>query len=616
MDVKPDTPQRRKAHLDLLQTLPELLTQHIPERAGLEAFREYSAREKRWVSVTYGELNERVQQWREAFAALGLERGDRCAMLLPNCIDAVCFDQGVLSDAFVPVPLHAIDTPGSSAYILQDSNARVLVTNKYLKWKGIRDTKESLPDLKLVVITDDEVPEDPANAIPVLPLAQFLEKGRGTPLPPPPKGSDLAALVYTSGTTGKPKGVMLTHQNILCNIRAVMRDYLPEVTDKWFSFLPLSHTFERTTTYYIGLGMANTVIFFRSFATFAEDLKYASPNCMMAVPRVYETIHAKILREISRKPPIAQKIFHYAVEVGWRQFCRKNRLPFKPSPVDFLDSFVAGFLDRKVGSQVRAAFGHNNKIHLFVSGGAALNPEVAKFLLSLGIPIAQGYGMTECSPIISLHRPGAINPRSVGAPLPNAEVRLGDNNEVLVRGTSVMQGYWKLPEATAQVLDPEGWLHTGDVGEITPDGDLILRGRIKEIIVTSTGEKIPPGDLENAIEVDPLVSQVMVTGDNRPFISAIVVVDPEGWKNLCGELGLDPEDPASLRSRAARQAYLRRIKAATRDFPNYGVPRDVLLTRKPWTIENGLLTPTLKLKRGPIHDRLSDALDLLYKDHK
>ena len=613
MAQQTDTSAARAKSLDLLQTLPELLTHNLPDRGDDEAFREYSTREKRWISLTFREMDARVQRWREAFAALNLSRGDRCAMLMPNSIDAICFDQGVLSDALTPVPLHAIDTPGSSAYILSDSGSKVLVTNKYLKWKGIRTSGVDLPDLQLVVITDDEVPAEDSDAHPrVIPLETFLKEGAGTPLPPPPKGGDLAALVYTSGTTGRPKGVMLTHLNVLCNVRAVLKHLCPRPHDRWFSFLPLSHTFERTTTYYVGMGMGNAIVFCRSIATLAQDMQLASPNVMMGVPRIYEQICAKILQTLKKQPPLAQRIFHWAVDVGYRNFCRENHLPVDSGAISLLDPFVSGFLDRKVGSVVRRAFGEHPDVYCFVSGGAALNPAVSRILLGLGIRIVQGYGMTEHSPIIAVNKMGAINPNTVGPALPNVQAKLGDGDELLVRGPCVMKGYWKLPEATAKAIDPDGWLHTGDVAEIYSDGQIRIKGRIKEIIVTSSGEKIPPDDLEQAIGMDPLVNQVMVVGENRPFITALVVVNPLEWEKLCESLSLDPTDAESFRSRAARQAVTKRIRASTRNFPNYGVPRDVYLTRSPWTIENGTMTPTLKLKRRIILANLEKEIDELY----
>ena len=399
---------------------------------------------------------------------------------------------------------------------------------------------------------------------------------------------------------------------MLCNVRAVLKHLCPRPHDRWFSFLPLSHTFERTTTYYVGMGMGNAIVFCRSIATLAQDMQLASPNVMMGVPRIYEQICAKILQTLKKQPPLAQRIFHWAVDVGYRNFCRENHLPVDGGAISLLDPFVSGFLDRKVGSVVRRAFGEHPDVYCFVSGGAALNPAVSRILLGLGIRIVQGYGMTEHSPIIAVNKMGAINPNTVGPALPNVQAKLGDGDELLVRGPCVMKGYWKLPEATAKAIDPDGWLHTGDVAEIYSDGQIRIKGRIKEIIVTSSGEKIPPDDLEQAIGMDPLVNQVMVVGENRPFITALVVVNPLEWEKLCESLSLDPTDAESFRSRAARQAVTKRIRAATRNFPNYGVPRDVYLTRSPWTIENGTMTPTLKLKRRIILANLEKEIDELY----
>ena len=250
---------------------------------------------------------------------------------------------------------------------------------------------------------------------------------------------------------------------------------------------------------------------------------------------------------------------------------------------------------------------------LYISGGAALNPAVAKVFLGLGVPIFQGYGMTETSPIIAVNKVGQNHPSTVGPKLDNIEVKLGDGGELLVRGPSVMQGYWHREEATRAILSDDGWLSTGDVAEIYQDGCIRITGRIKEIIVTSTGEKVPPADLEAAVETDPLFAQTLAVGDDRICIALVAVVNPDEWQRLCAELKLDPEDPKSLDSREAQQAALKRIKKAAADFPNYGVPRLVKLVREPWTIENGMLTPTLKLKRSIITRRYASDIDALYE---
>ena len=596
--------------LDVLSTIPEMLALQVEKRPDAVGWKSWDPVKKSWRDWTFRQGYDEVQRWRHAFAGLGLTRGTRVAMLLPNCIEAVLFDQAALANALTPVPLHAIDTPKSSAYILNDSGAEVLVTNKKLRGRLVRDAAE-LPNLKLVVITDDDFADDPDADIPMLSLETWLAKTPDAPLPPGPRSTDLAALVYTSGTTGNPKGVMLTHRNVLSNLRGVLQSLQPYADETLLSFLPLSHTFERTASYYLAVGTGLTLAFNRSIATLADDLKSIRPTILMSVPRVYDMIYGKLRDGLAKKPAYVRYLFNWAVEVGWRRFCRENGLPIEPSGRAWLDPLVAGFLDKKIGKQLRSVFG--DRIHLYISGGAALNPAVAKVFLGLGVPIFQGYGMTETSPIIAVNKVGQNHPSTVGPKLDNIEVKLGDGGELLVRGPSVMQGYWHREEATRAILSDDGWLSTGDVAEIYQDGCIRITGRIKEIIVTSTGEKVPPADLEAAVETDPLFAQTLAVGDDRICIALVAVVNPDEWQRLCAELKLDPEDPKSLDSREAQQAALKRIKKAAADFPNYGVPRLVKLVREPWTIENGMLTPTLKLKRSIITRRYASDIDALYE---
>lgn len=596
--------------LDVLSTIPEMLALQVEKRPDAVGWKSWDPVKKSWRDWTFRQGYDEVQRWRHAFAGLGLTRGTRVAMLLPNCIEAVLFDQAALANALTPVPLHAIDTPKSSAYILNDSGAEVLVTNKKPKWRLVREAAE-LPNLKLVVITDDDFADDPDADIPMLSLETWLAKTPDAPLPPGPRSTDLAALVYTSGTTGNPKGVMLTHRNVLSNLRGVLQSLQPYADETLLSFLPLSHTFERTASYYLAVGTGLTLAFNRSIATLADDLKSIRPTILMSVPRVYDMIYGKLRDGLAKKPAYVRYLFNWAVEVGWRRFCRENGLPIEPSGRAWLDPLVAGFLDKKIGKQLRSVFG--DRIHLYISGGAALNPAVAKVFLGLGVPIFQGYGMTETSPIIAVNKVGQNHPSTVGPKLDNIEVKLGDGGELLVRGPSVMQGYWHREEATRAILSDDGWLSTGDVAEIYQDGCIRITGRIKEIIVTSTGEKVPPADLEAAVETDPLFAQTLAVGDDRICIALVAVVNPDEWQRLCAELKLDPEDPKSLDSREAQQAALKRIKKAAADFPNYGVPRLVKLVREPWTIENGMLTPTLKLKRSIITRRYASDIDALYE---
>ena len=608
-----DAAKARRSELDLVRVLPELLTHHMEKRPDLPLFTFWLPTEKTWKTINVKETVEQITRWRHALVKEGLTKGDRCAMLLPNGINAILFDQSVLANALVPVPLHAVDTAGSSSYIINDSGAKLLVTGRLNRWEAIRDTEDH-PALKTVVITGETVQEHQDGDVRVVGLDQWLTEGNGSELPAGPEPQDLAALVYTSGTTGKPKGVMLTHRAILANVTGVLQNICPEPEDVWLSFLPLSHTFERTTTYYTAMGFGNRVAFNRNIGLLADDLKVIPPTILMSVPRIYEKVYDKIQDALVKKPAFVQKLFHTAVDVGYRRFCRENGLPVQGGFLSLFDPLIAGFLDKKVGTGIRGIFGGRPRI--FISGGAAFNPEVSRTFLGLGINILQGYGMTETAPIMSVNKVGDNHPQTVGPALVNIEVRVGENDELQMRGPSLMNGYWNRPADTKAVFTEDGWLRTGDQADIFSDGHIRIKGRIKEIIVTSTGEKVPPADLEQALESDHLVSQAMVVGENRPYIAALVVLNAQEWKKLATELKLDADDPLSLETRAARQAVLRRVKAAAAGFPKYAVPSQVRLFLEPWSIENGLMTPTLKLKRGPMRIRFADAIESLYAEVK
>ena len=608
-----DTRETRAAEIGLMRTLPELLFHHLEKRPDTALYMFYDPRARQWATLNVREVCSRVMRWARAFAASGLKKGDRVAMLLPNGVDAVCFDMGALTCALVPVPLHAIDTPGSSAYILSDSGAKFLVTNRLAKWKAIKEAGVG-ESLKTVVITDEAIEPRVEDGILLTNADQWLASGGETELPPGPEPTDLAALVYTSGTTGRPKGVMLTHRTILSDIQGVMELICPDPGDVWFSFLPLSHTFERTTTYYYALGMGNLVGFNRNIGLLQEDMRVVRPTIMMSVPRVFEKIAAKIHDRLAGKSRLTRWIFNEAVASGYRRFCRRNGLPVESSPMAMFDSLLAGFYARKVAQPVRNIFG--GRPRAVISGGAALSSSIARTFIGLGVEIVQGYGMTEASPVISVNRFGANDPRTVGVALPNIEIKLGDNDELMVRGPIVMRGYWNRPEDTRAVLSEDGWLRTGDQADIYSDGHIRIKGRIKEIIVTSTGEKIPPDDLQQAIEADPLFSQVMAVGEDRPYIAVLAVVNPERFREFVRELGKDPDAADILMDKDVRTAALRRIKALAASFPNYGVPRNVRLLDEPWSIENGLLTPTLKLKRRLIRQKYAREIAELYGDRR
>lgn len=611
-----DTSATRLEDLKKCKTLCEFVPLRARQIPQTVALRQYDRKVKAWKDVTYASLDKQITAWRRALEALHLERGARVAILLNNSVDAVLADQAVLANGLIPVPLHAIDTPGSSAFILIDSQSSALITNKADRWGLIEKTNVPMPDLKHVILTEETGINEKDEHRQILSKDIWLASGKDIQeLPEGPKSEDLAAIVYTSGTTGRPKGVMLTHHNVVENVIATLIHIAPAPKPGYIflSFLPLSHTFERTAGYYLALGMGCTITYNRSIMLLAEDLRTVKPDVLISVPRIYEKIYARINEQLGKKPAIARWLFNCAVNVGWRKFCAENKLPVPKSPWQFADSFTGPILKKLVADKVLEQFGGNLKVA--IAGGAALNGKVARVFGGLGLAPIQGYGMTEASPIIAGNSLTLNQPDTVGKLFSNLQMRLApETHEIQIRGSSIMKGYWKRPEDTARVLDSEGWLSTGDVGEINETGLLRIKGRIKEIIVTSTGEKVPPVDLELALETDPLFSQAYVVGENKPFISAVTVLNPEEWKKLAAELKVSASE-ASLKLTSVRTAILKRVKAAAADFPHYALPRKVLLTLKPWTIENGLLTPTLKLKRTPLAKFFKKEIDEIYEKH-
>ena len=609
------------ADIASVQTLPQLLAYRAARTPQAEAYRAFDSSRQAWASLTWAQTAERVNTWAQALAAMQLPPAARVAILLPNGLNAMCADQATLATGGVPVPLHAIDNPGSIAYILADCEASMLIVSQAEQWEKIRAVGTPFPALRAVVITDDDDAFKPTPASIDSPavgsLAQWLTGAAQTCTPTTgmgPQADDLAAIVYTSGTTGKPKGVMLTHRNVVSDVKAVLERIAPTVDDVFLSFLPLSHTFERTGGYYLPIAAGSCVAYARSVAQLAEDLKTIRPTVLVSVPRIYERIHAKLIEKLS-PTPWKMQLYEAAQSKGWARFSAAQRLP---APTPDASSQAAGWmaalpwpvLQALVAKPLLAQFG--GRVRVAVSGGAPLSPTIAKCFLGLGLPLIQGYGMTETAPVVSVNALDDNDPACVGKALPGVEVRIGDNRELQVRGPIVMKGYWKRPEDTARILSPDGWLGTGDQADIV-NGRIYIKGRIKEIIVTSTGEKIPPGDLELALLADPLLEQAFVVGENRPFIACVAVLNPGEWQRLAADLGLNPQAADSLNHPSVHRAVLARIEKNTASFARYAVPRTVHLTLEPWTIENTFMTPTLKLKRNNLMAHFAEAIEGMYQ---
>jgi long-chain acyl-CoA synthetase len=386
----------------------------------------------------------------------------------------------------------------------------------------------------------------------------------------------LATICYTSGTSGRPKGVMLSHGNVIANVRSCRETGMARESDCFLSILPLSHMFERTGGYYLPLSLGAKVVFSRGVALIAEDLVAQAPTVMFAVPRIFEKFLERI-RQTLAPSPVRRWLFEQCAGRGWRIEQRQG---------DWLDALAVPLLRAVVAKPILARLG--GRLRLTVVGGAALDPVLAHTFIGLGLPMLQGYGMTEASPVISVNRDDDNDPDSVGPPLPGVEVKVRDGGELLARGGNVMQGYWRNPDATRTAVDADGWLHTGDLAEIR-GGRIYLRGRLKDILVMSNGEKLSPQDAEFALLRDPLFEQVMLVGEGRQFLALLAVSRESNEKLLVS-----------------------RANELLKGFPAWARVRRAIAVHEPWTIDNGLLTPTLKLKRARVLDRYKSEIEVLY----
>lgn len=557
-----------------------------------------------WRDITWREMLSEVARWQVALLHEHLAAGDRVAIMLRNCPQWIMFEQAAMSLGLVVVPLYTVDRPDNVAYIINDAQVKVLLFETDEQWQALRTVRDQLGGLQRLVSLDKIASDDEPRLQCMdawLPAQAVLQSERER------KRDELATIIYTSGTTGKPKGVMLSHHNIVYNAYTSYTIFPIGQDDCALSFLPLSHTFERTAEYWFMVAGV-TVAYARSIPLLADDLKIIRPTVLIAVPRIYERIYNAIHTKLEEGPPLRHKLFTLTVDVGWDRFeYQQGRAAWTPKLL------LWPILKHLVADKVMDRLG--GRLCLSISGGAALPPKVSRLFIALGLRLVQGYGMTETSPVISANRVEHNYPASVGLPLPGIEVRIGEQNALLVRGPSNMLGYWNNPEATHAMIDAEGWLNTGDTARISETGHIYITGRLKEIIVMSNGEKVPPTDMEDAILHDRLFDQVMVHGEGHPALVVLAVVNPEQWQIFAQQVGVRADMPESLHDTRVEQQVLQRIAAQIKEFPGYAKVRRVLLLTEPWSIENGMLTPTLKLKRASVAVRFAKEIEQLYQGH-
>ncbi|MCP3868011.1 MAG: long-chain fatty acid--CoA ligase [Gammaproteobacteria bacterium] len=589
------------------RTLDGLFLQRVHRSGDGVAYRDYHRGRKVWHDFTWNEMAAQVGRWQKALFREGIQPGDRVALAMRNCPEWVIFDQACMGLGFVVVPLYTDDRPDNIDYILKDAAVKLLLVQDAGRWKRLAPAIKGNDTLLRVLIND---PGKSANS-----SLENDERVRSVESWLPERGSKpnarkgdpyaLASIVYTSGTTGRPKGVMLSHHNMLSVSHAALTANACYREDLLLSFLPLSHTLERTAGYYLPVMTGSTVAYARSIGQLAQDLELIRPTAIIAVPRVFERIYGRLKEQVRTRSVLARFLFNLAIETGWKRFLYdQGRSGWQPQLLlwPLLRRLVASKISAKLGGRLRIA----------VSGGAPLSLEIAKVFIGLGIPIIQGYGLTETSPMVSVNTLENNDPAGVGMALRGIDVKVGENDELLVKSPGVMMGYWNNHAATSRMIDSDDWLHTGDQARIEND-HIYITGRIKDILVLSNGEKVPPGDMELAILLDPLFEQVMVTGEGEAFLSALVVLNADLWPGFAQDAGLDPMDPKSLVNSKLHARVLGRIRVALKDFPGFAKIRRIALLLEPWTVDSGLLTPTLKVKRAKVMERYSGQVNDMYR---
>ncbi|HSM62171.1 MAG TPA: long-chain fatty acid--CoA ligase [Longimicrobiales bacterium] len=560
--------------------------------------------------VSYADVLDLTRRVAAGLAAEGLSRGDRVAILSHNRLEWALTDYGALCAGVVVVPIYPTLTARQVAQILRDSETRlVFVQDADLVERALEACAHIGADCRIVVFealsglpdsvrTWDAFMEDGGRR-----AGQTTEEAfRAEALRADTE--DVATMIYTSGTTGEPKGVMLTHRNVASNVIACGIALQVTEEDSTVSFLPLSHILQRTVDYLFfthGCRIAHA----RSMLTAVDDMKLVRPTVVVAVPRVFEKIHGAVMEAKGLK----KAIIDWAVDVADRM--AGLRLQGR-APSGFLSAQFK-LADRLVFSKVRAAVG--GRVRLFVSGSAPLSPDLNRFFYSIGLTIVEGYGLTETSPVTNVNTLRDFRIGTVGKPVPGTEIRIAEDGEILVRGPQVMKGYHGMPEATAEAVDADGWFHTGDVGELDEDGFLTITDRKKDLIVTAGGKNVAPQPVENRLKSSPFIEQAVMVGDRRKFPSVLIVPSFEAVEPWARERGLTWSDRDELLDLPEVREHLEaEVRRGTRDLASYETPKKIAFIAEEFTIGNGSLTPTLKVKRSVIQERFKALIDELYVD--
>ena len=571
-------------------------------------------REGSWQSLGYADLLEQVRHVSLGLGTLGVRQGDRVAILSENRPEWAIADYACLAALCPDVPVYPTLPASQIHYLLRDSNAVAIFVSSLEQRGKIDEIRGKLPGLRHVIVMDADATGGDALTFGDLRKAGSAVMGRDEEwrtraLSAGP--DDLATLIYTSGTTGEPKGVMLTHGNITSNVVGGLQRLPLRDSDECLSFLPLSHIFERMAGHFCMMQSGAIINYATSMDTVAAEMGEIHPTVVLSHPRLYEKVYARVLESALGGSAIKKQLFFWAKRVGeqWVEYTLEQRhVPgWLALRYRVASSLVFAKLRGRVGGRIR----------FFVSGGAPLSAEIAKFFYAAGLPVLEGYGLTETSPVIAVNGTDALKLGTVGKPLDNVEVEIAPDGEILTRGPHVMKGYFNKPEATAEAIDDRGWLHTGDIGMLDAQGFLRITDRKKDIIVTAGGKNIAPQPIENQVKTSKFVSNAVMLGDRRKFPIMLIVPNRGQLENWAERKGIRAESWEGLLATPEVQAKMdRELKRVLRDRAHFEMPKKLLLLPEDFSIESGDLTPTLKVRRRVVEKRFAREIDALYAEGK
>ena len=567
-----------------------------------------------WQDISYGELGQKVRLVAQGLASKGIEKGDKVAILSENRPEWAACDFGIQSAGAIVVPVYPTLIGKQIEYILRNSDSKMLITSNSEQVGKILPLLGNLPELTLVVVMDSSNGNGNGETVS---LEGLMEDGKNyaknnenwyDESVDKVKKMDIMTIIYTSGTTGEPKGVLLTHNNFISNVEGALGVFSVDETDTFLSFLPLSHVFERMAGHNLAYSTGATVAFAESIEKVAANMGEVHPTLMTSVPRLYEKMYAKVHAKVEAGSPLKKKLFNWAFGIG----AEMRELPEGESPGIGL-KIKHALASKLVFSKLKARVG--GKLRFFASGGAPLSAEIGEFFARAGIIIIEGYGLTETSPIICV---GLVeNPvfGTVGPPIFNVELKIAADGEILTRGPHVMVGYYKDDEATNEIIDSDGWLHTGDIGEMDEGGRLRITDRKKNILVTAGGKNIAPAPIENMLVLSPLIEQVMLIGDRRKFISALIAPELKALKSAAEKAGFSVSSNEELvKDPGVYNLVEDEINRLQADISNYERVKKFIMIPRLLTIEDGEITPSLKIKRKVVIDKFSSEIDALYQE--